>query len=430
MKRSWIESSCLAFASFVSPPVLGADFSISGFGTLGYARSDQPYNYQRFINDAGTFKRDSVAGIQLDAKFADRFGATVQIKEAPATDSDHGYDGTVAWAFLSYRPSNDWLIRAGKQRIPLYLHSQNYNVGVTYDFARLPIEMYSISPSNDFTGVSASKNWELDNGDLSLDGYLGKSDLDVRFWLRDGVPPTSTPGAIYRQLDVTGGGLALSYKQKENIFRVGLSRVQIAQKNAFNSYPVSYPFVTLFPSVGYYQVDSSLPGPGIPTINSYGHKTITLGADVGLGSGFRVMTEFARSRVSETSFSTQSVRGYLSVLKRIDRWTPYVTYAFLHSDPGPLNMRNSVNGNVVPSFVPGAAQINASQRSGADSFLVYDQSSVSLGSSYALSTNSSIKAELMRTRIGQVSSLVDGPPGSNIRNQNINVFSVSYNFVF
>ena len=26
--------------------------------------------------------------------------------------------------------------------------------------------------------------------------------------------------------------------------------------------------------------------------------------------------------------------------------------------------------------------------------------------------------------------MVDEPPGSNIRNQNINVFSVSYNFVF
>ena len=70
-------------ASFVSFPALGADFSISGFGTLGYARSDQPYNYQRFIDDSGTFKRDSVAGIQMDAQFADRFGATMQVKACP-----------------------------------------------------------------------------------------------------------------------------------------------------------------------------------------------------------------------------------------------------------------------------------------------------------------------------------------------------------
>ena len=36
----------------------------------------------------------------------------------------------------------------------------------------------------------------------------------------------------------------------------------------------------------------------------------------------------------------------------------------------------------------------------------------------------------MRSHIGQMSSLVDAPPGGNIRNQNINVFSLSYNFVF
>ena len=41
-----------------------------------------------------------------------------------------------------------------------------------------------------------------------------------------------------------------------------------------------------------------------------------------------------------------------------------------------------------------------------------------------------LKAEFMRSHIGQMSSLVDAPPGGNIRNQNINVFSLSYNFSF
>ena len=36
----------------------------------------------------------------------------------------------------------------------------------------------------------------------------------------------------------------------------------------------------------------------------------------------------------------------------------------------------------------------------------------------------------MHVRIGQVSSLVDAPPGGNIRNQGINVISLSYSVVF
>ena len=409
---------------------LAADFSLSGFGTLGYARSDQAFSYQRFIDNGGTLKRDSVAGLQADVKFSENFGATVQVLGAPASTSDSRYEGTVSWAFLSWRPTNDWLIRAGKQRIPFYLYSQTYNVGVTYDFARLPTEMYSITPSNEITGLSASKNWELENGDLTLDGYWGRSDASVRFWFRDGLPPTQTPGALFRPLGIVGGGLTLSYKRKEDTFRVGLSRATISEKNSSNSYPVTYPFVTLFPGVGYYQVDSSLPGPGIPAIDHYGYTTFTLGADVNLGSGFRVVSEFARSFVSQTDLSTQSVRGYASVLKRIDKWTPYVTYAFLRSEPGPLNLHENISYNTVPAFVPGSAQINASQRAGADSILAFDQSAWALGTSYSLSATSVVKAELMHVHIRRFSSMVDGPPGSNIRNQNINVFSMSYNFVF
>ena len=429
MNRSWIEPYAIVLATLASSHVLGADFSISGFGTLGYARSDQPYNYQRFINDSGTFKRDSVAGIQLDVTFADRLGVTMQIKAAPDTDSDHGYEGAVAWAFLSYRPSNDWLFRAGKQRIPLYLYSESYDVGATYDFSRLPTEMYSISPSNDFTGFSVSKNWSLDQGDVALDAFLGSSNMDVRIWLRDNFPPLHSSGALYRKLELGGGGVGLTYRRKEDAYRIGLGRVTINQRNG-TSIPVTFPFVSLFPGTGYYQVDPSLPGPGIPSIRRFNYATLTIGADIDVGSGWRAVGEGARSFVSQTDVSTQSTRGYISVLKRLDKWTPYAVYAVLRSRSGPLNLHRDVNYTTVPGFVPGATLINASQRVGADGILAFDQRSVALGTSYSLSTTRKIKAEIIRTRIGQVSSLVDGPPGSNIRNQNIHAFSVSYNFVF
>lgn len=411
-------------------PAAAQDFSVSGFGTLGYARSNQPYTYQRFISDEGTFRRDSLAGIQVDAKFTEKFGATLQVKAAPATASDKQYEGTVAWAFLSWRPTNDWLVRAGKQRIPLYLYSASHDVGVTYDFARLPTEMYSLSPSNEITGLSLSRNWSLEHGDFTLDGFWGKSNIDVRVWLRDNIPSVQNSGAIFRALELQGGGLALSYKQNEDTYRVGLGRVTIRERNAISSIPTTFPFVTLFPGVGYYQVDPALPGPGIPTISRFSYTTITLGADVDVGSGYRVVGEFARSIVPQTDLSTQSTRGYASVLKRIDKWTPYVTYAFLRSQPAPLNLHNNVNQTRVPAFVPGAEQINASQRAGADGILAYDQRSWAVGTSYSFSATSKVKAEFMRVHVGQVSSLVDAPPGSDIRNQSINVISLSYNFVF
>jgi len=419
-----------ALFGFLPASLVAADYSFSGFGTLGFAQSDKPYRYQRFIDNNGTFRRDSLAGIQVDAQLTSNTGATIQALASPSSNNDDQYEATVTWAFVSWRPSNDWLIRIGKQRIPLYLFSQTYNVGVTYDFARLPTEMYSISPSSDFVGLSASKTWAMRNGDLILDGYWGSSDLDVRFWIRDGFAPSQAPSVIFRRLGIEGGGLVLTYRNVEDTYRAGLSQVVVDEKGTSNSYPVTYPFVSVFPGAGYYQVSSNLPGPGIPTIDRYKYTTVTLGADISIGSGYRVISEVARSLVSETSFSTQSTRGYTSLQKRLDKWTPYIAYAFLRSASGPLDLYDKVNSNKVPAFVAGAAQINASQRSGADALLVYDQHSWAVGTSYSLSPTSKLKAELMRVYIGQVSSLVDAPPGANIRNQSINVISLSYSMVF
>jgi len=418
-----------ALTSLVTPPVAAIDFAASGFGTVGYARSDRSYGYQRFIDDGGTFWRDSVAGLQVDAGFADKFGATAQFKLAPATNNDDEYTGTVSWAFLSWRPTNDLLIRAGKQRVPLYLYSETVDVGVTYDFARLPTEMYSIIPSNDFAGVSFSKSWGVENGDLLLDGYWGKSTSDYRFWIRDNIPPVQSAGAVFDKQDVKGGGLVLSYKRQEDTYRVGVHRV-VATLSSGAPFPTTFPFVTLAPGIGYYQVDAALPGPGIPTVGSLTATLVALGADAGLGSGFRVIGELARTFVPDTDFSAASTRGYAALLKQIDNWRPYVVYAFLRSTPDVRNLYNSVNYNTVPDFIPGAALINASQRTGADYFLSWDQHSWSMGTSYSFSATSKLKVEYMRTHIGQMSSLVDAPSGGNVRDQNINVFSLSYNFVF
>jgi hypothetical protein len=413
-----------------APAARAVDLSVSGFATLGYSRSDQPYAYQRFIDNSGTFKRDSVAGIQLDAGLGRGFGATLQLKAAPATASDDHYEGTIAWAFLSYRPSNDWLFRAGKQRIPLYLYSESYDVGVTYDFARLPIEMYSIAPSNDATGLSFSKSWAMSNGDVSLDGYWGRSSNDFRVWLRDDIPPVQRSGAQFVRFDFeNGGGLVVSYKAPDRTLRIGLHRAKVRRHDG-QPLPTGYPFVTVAPGVGYYQVDPALPGPGVPSADSVTNTTLTLGAELALPAGLRGVGEFARSVVPHSLFAPQGNRGYVALLRPSGFWTPYLSYAFLRSAPGTLDIYRRINFNRLPDAIPGAAQLNAAQRAGAEQIFAYDQHSWALGTSYAFSPKSKLKAEVMRTRIGATSKLADAPPGSDIANQGINVVSFSYNLVF
>lgn len=403
------------------------DFSVSGFGTLGYARSNESFEYQRFIDDDGTFKRDSVLGLQVDAKLTNEFAATVQLKGAAADGSDRRLEGSVSWAFLSYRPTNDWLFRAGKQRIPIYLYSENYDVGATYDFARLPTEMYSLLPSNDALGFSFSKSWKVGDGDLSLDGYFGTSHNDIRYWFRPTTPPVQDAGAVYEKLDFRGGGLVAAYKAADDTFRVGVHRANI-RAHSGQPLPIGFPFVPIAPGVGYYQVSSDQSA--LPTVGSVTNTTIAIGADVSLPANVRVVGEFARSLVPHTYLAPKANRGYLALLRRIGKWTPYVTYAFLRSPQEQRDIYEQVNDNAVPLFIPGAPLINASQKAGADSILVYHQSSWAFGTSYSFSATSKLKAEFLRTRIGDVSKLVDSPSDGVFRDRSINVLSLSYSVVY
>ncbi len=429
--RRWsgVALSMLLAGLLAAPPAAAIDLSWSAFGTVGYAISNQPYKYQRFIDDDGTFKRDSVAGLQLDTKLTNEFAATVQVKIAADNGTDRRYEGSVSWAFLSYRPTNDLLIRVGKQRIPLYLFSETLDVGTTYDFARLPTEMYSLAPANDAISVSFNKTWKLGEGELSTDGFYGYSDNEFRNSFREGIPGVQDAGPLFTKLKFRGEGFSLAYRKDDDVVRLGVIRAHIrpANKAPLQS---DFPFVSLAPGIGYYQVSDSLPGPGVRTESAVASTTITAGADVALPLDFRVLAEFARNTAARTNIAPQGNRGYVAVLKRVERWTPYVSYAFLRSPQGQRDLENRVNDNSIPAFIPGAALINASQVYGADAINVYHQTSWAFGTSLSFSATSKLKGEFLRTHVYDGSNLIDSPPGASIRNQAVNVYSISYSVVY
>lgn len=75
--------------------------------------------------------------------------------------------------------------------------------------------------------------------------------------------------------------------------------------------------------------------------------------------------------------------------------------------------------------------INASQRRFADSIPFYDQHSLAIGSSYALTPHSKLKAEWLHTRVSKGSSMIDSPSaGPAVSNTGIDVLSISYNFAY
>ncbi|MBI2734841.1 MAG: hypothetical protein HYX44_16500 [Aquabacterium sp.] len=405
----------------IVPAARAVDVSSSGFGTLGYAVSDQPYDYQRFVDEHGTFKRDSVLGGQLDAKFSPEWSATVQAKVAPSLNNDDDWSLTASWAFVSWRPDNDWLLRLGKQRVPMYLNSENMDVGQTYDFARLPFEMYGISPSNDFKGLYASRTWVPAAGELTLDVFHGKADLKARAHSRD-------LGAIFMPVSTTITGTVLTLRQDSSVWRAGLHHA-VTRRRDGQDFPSHYPYVSAGPGVGYYAVDPLMVGAEpIGMTPSIVNDVITLGGDIEVAPNWRLVSELARNIQRRTENGANTAGGYVAVLHKMGELTPYVSYARLRSMGVSVRNAELLNAAQLPGDPYG---LNASQRAASDAIMVYDQDTLAIGSSYALTPQSKLKAEWANTRIGKRSATVNSPAGEDlVRRQRINVLSLNYSFVF
>ncbi len=413
------------------PQLTRAEIQFSGFGTLGGAISDQDVIYQRYLDDGGTLNRDSLIGLQMDARLTDAWSLTLQAKAAPSIRDENAWEPTLSWAFLSWRPDNDLLLRAGKLRLPLMLYSANSDVGTTFEFARLPTELYSLLPTTDLTGLSCAKTWLDGEREWTLEGYLGRTQTEWRYYLRDNMEPLFPAGASFLGYELDMAGLVLSLREHENTWRIGLHRTDA--ESDIGPVPSGFPFVTLVPGtgIGYYQVSNDMPGPGVPTVDQYVIYVLTLGAEIALPNDFRLVGEFGQRRFNNAAIAGPNTNaGYLALLKSIGRWTPYIYWAGIRSREQALDLTDALNRNRVPEFIPGADAINATQRAGADMLGPYDQQSLAIGTAYSLSPTSKFKAEWLHTRTGILSSFVNAPANEDSGGRQFNVFSLSYSVAF
>jgi hypothetical protein len=427
--------------------LFGTDVSFSGFATAGFAISDKPYNYERVINNDGTFARDTLLGLQTDIKFTDEISATIQGKFAPSKEQESAWDASLIWACLSWRPSNDLLFRLGKQRAPVYMYSESMDVGITYDLARLPTEMYSTAPNTDYVGASFSKNWNIDWGELSLEGYFGRSETNWRFYQRDNIKiPTNPlmPGANYIPVQFDSTGAILTLTNDENKYRAGFHYIKIKGagqgnqnfRTRYSLMPASFfvpkEIAPFFTGDAYTVLPENL-------VDEFTTVLFTLGAKYQLPNDFFLLGEYSLrfSENIETGANTNS--GYISLLKEIDDWTPYVSFSIIKSTSNLLDLYQKINTHSgisvnpmvqIPMVQNAAKLLNASQRIVADGLSAIDQHTIAIGTSYSLTPTQKIKFEWARTHVGVNSFFVNAPSGSNVTNDDIDVFSFSYNVAF
>lgn len=422
----------LAAASTTPSPAAADDggLSWSGFATLGYARSDRDFRWQRHIRDEGGFDRDSLVGGQLDWRIGPHWSATAQVRARPSTYEDGHWKVEPTWAFLAWRPDDDWLLRAGKLRVPLYLYSETQDIGAASEMLRLPAEQYWIAPTSDMTGLYATRMWTLGEQELSVDAYAGSARTEYVGWSANGLPPQVAPGQIRTRVDVRASGLVLTARSPSTLWRLGLHHSTTRQRDG-RRFAVRYPRVELAPGIGYWQVDEALDGPGIETVPRIRNRTLTAGFEWSIGDGWKLASEGTLIRQRDIELGSNAKAGYVALFKSVDRLTVYGSVARLLSGDRERRWSEQLTGQLMPAGVPGADQVNAVQGFVGETIPAFDQHTWALGTSWALTPSSRLKAEFARTHIGSMSTMAwHGPGETRPRDTRVDVLSFSYAIAF
>lgn len=126
----------------LAPPVMADDgLQVNGYFSTAYAKSDSEALYRDFINDEGTFRADSIAGLQVVTPINDRTSVTLQALARPRATGD---DVRLNWAYASFALNEELTFRVGRIASPLFLISDYATVAYSYPWVRPPVEMYNL----------------------------------------------------------------------------------------------------------------------------------------------------------------------------------------------------------------------------------------------------------------------------------------------
>lgn len=207
-----------AWAERAAPPgedadaaVAGAEeskLSLSGFGTLGLARTNSDdvqfvrYNQAEGVNSQYGSGLDSNLGLQATLKASPAVSATVQLLTRKYTSAHYSTDLT--WAFVKLKLRDDLSLRLGRVVVPSFMTSDYQNVGYANTMMRPPIEMY---------GLAAIEN--VDGADLSYQRSFGDSTVTAQL----------AGGVARGKLFVAGGGGSIA------TYRAPLYTLNLALEN-------------------------------------------------------------------------------------------------------------------------------------------------------------------------------------------------------
>ncbi|OFA06163.1 porin [Duganella sp. HH101] len=377
------------------------NLSISGFGTLGVAKSntDQAqfarYNQAEGVSDKAKIGLDTNLGLQATYKINDWLSGTAQILTRKNTSPTFTTDLT--WAFLKARINDETSVRVGRVVLPTFLISDYQNVGYANTMMRPPIEMYGQAPIENVDGADINYQHAFGDINFTTQAFVGVSRGKLF------VPTGAGSVATYR---APAAGISFTGEYGPFLVRVGHARadMKINDLAPINSLTAS---LTQF---GFGQLANDL---GLTTGKKIAFTSIGGTMD---WNNIVVQTEYAQRRAKEAVYIPDTNAWYTMVGYRVGKVLPYYAHAS-YKDAGssvtpPAALpKNNPLGAAVYGLLPSP-----------------EQTSDLIGVRWDFAKSMALKVQVDRVKPKtKAGSLIFVQPGFN---NNVTVVAAAVDFVF
>jgi len=322
------------------------NLSISGFGTLGVAKSntDQAqfarYNQAEGVADKAKIGLDTNLGLQATYKINDWLSGTAQILTRKNTSPTFTTDLT--WAFLKARVNDEVSVRVGRAVVPTFLISDYQNVGYANTMMRPPIEMYGQAPIENVDGADVNFQRAFGDFNFTTQAFVGVSRGKLF------VPTGAGSVATYR---APAAGISFTGEYGPFLVRVGHARADLkindlAPINSLTAQLTQYGFKPLADDLG--------------LTNGKKIAFTSIGATMDWHN-IVVQTEYAQRRAKEAVYVPDTNAWYTMVGYRVGKVLPYYAHAS-YRDAGssvtpPASLpRNNPLGAAVYGLLPSPEQ--------------------------------------------------------------------------
>jgi hypothetical protein len=170
------------------------------------------------------FDRLTDFGLNITANLSSQWSVFAQVTGAGGRGDRVEFNLQADWVLLNYRPIDSVTIRGGRQVLPIWLLSDQIDVGYNFLWVHPPSEVYGLIPVKAISGASASYTLKLWGYDVAAEVYGGRANSDMFSTQQF---PFSGPKIEQLGLYDLADGLNLTVQDDHLMVRGGITMVKV-----------------------------------------------------------------------------------------------------------------------------------------------------------------------------------------------------------